>query len=150
MRKKICRGPYHRKGKLLPLSEFDRRIYPSGKVGWHSYCRSCVHYKKHKDKQPNHGFVPLSLVWWIFAELIVRLGQAETARRAGIHPSTLGRMKEGIRRYVQKRTLAKVITVLRESRRAGEFRHRDSILHGAYLRGREERKVEGKKDGNVP
>lgn len=149
MKRRICRGPYHRGGELLPISEFDRRIYRSGRVGWQSWCRSCVHYKKHKKKQPNHGFVPFSRVWWIFEEMIGRLGHMEAARRTDIHPDTLGRMKKGIRSYVQKRTVAKAIAVLREIRRAGEFRHRDSISHGAYLRGRKERVVKREKDKHV-
>lgn len=141
MKQKLCRGPYHREGKLLPITEFSLRKYSSGNIRRHCWCMHCAQHKRHKNKQPNHGYVPLEQVWWIFDELIRRVGHMEAARRIGMSPSGLRLIKTRERRQVQKFTLAKAISALRDARQKNEFRHRDSICHGAHLRGREEKKV---------
>lgn len=138
---KLCRGPYHEEGKLLPITEFSLRKYPSGRIVRSSWCIHCSQYKKHKNKQPNHGYVSMEQVWWIFDELIRRVGHTEAARRINMSSNGLRLIKKRERRQVQKFTLARAISALRDARQKNEFRHRDSICHGAYLRDREEKEV---------
>jgi hypothetical protein len=106
----------------------------------------CDQHKRHKNKQPNHGYVPVEQVWWIFDELIRRVGHMEAARRISMSPSGLGFIKRGKRRQIQKFTLARAIAALRDARQKNEFRHRDSICHGTYLRGREEKKPKNQEE----
>ncbi|MBI2013210.1 MAG: hypothetical protein HYS88_02070 [Candidatus Colwellbacteria bacterium] len=73
--------------------------------------------------------------------MIRRVGHMEAARRIGMSPTSLRLIKTRERRQVQKFTLAKAISALRDARQKNEFRHRDSICHGAYLRSREDKKA---------
>lgn len=143
---KICRGPYHREGKALPVTAFSLRKYPSGKISRHSWCIHCCLYRKHKNKQPNHGYLPVERVWWIFDELIRRVGHMEAARRINMSPTALRVIKTRGRKHVQKFTVTRAVLALRDARQKREFRHRDSISHGAYLRGRRERQPQQKEE----
>jgi hypothetical protein len=88
--------------------------------------------------------VPISRVQFALVELERRLGRNETCRRIGVADSFLLRLKD--QRNIQRVTAEKILIALREVRQEGIVRHRDSIRHGAYLRGRTEKVPTGYSD----
>lgn len=87
------------------------------------------------------GWVPLARVRPFLIELVNRLGREEAARRMGRTPRWLWYVEHEKIRSVQRDTARRILMTLRECRSHDEVRHRKSIAHGAYLRGREEREV---------
>lgn len=74
------------------------------------------------------------------------IGIVETARRLGISQVALWNIRNGKRRKIKRSTARAIVTLRTEINLSGEKRHRDSILHGAYLRNRTEKKVVYRKD----
>jgi len=58
-------------------------------------------------------------------------------------------MDRGETKNIQKATMIRLITVLRDARAKEEVRHKDSIRHGAAKRGRQERVPTKRKDFNI-
>jgi hypothetical protein len=135
---KLCNGPLHKEdGEWLSLDRFF--ILKKGKRAGKplSRCKACLQIEKFGTTE--RGLVEVSKVWWIFLELQNRLGKAEVCRRLDISHNFFYRIDKKIYRRMYKKTAIKAIHLLREVRLNGEVRHRDSIMHGAKLRGRREK-----------
>jgi hypothetical protein len=135
---KKCFGVLHPKGGVyLPLRSFWKfRKGPRAGLPF-SQCIECE--RSNKNRGEASGLVPISKVWWIFLELERRLGRAETCRRIGVSHNFWMRVERRIYLNMRIATARRAIITLREVRLSGEVRHRDSIRHGAYLRGRKEK-----------
>lgn len=86
-----------------------------------------------------HGWVEAPRYQFIFIELVRRLGVMEASRRIEITQRNLYNILNNRNKFIQVETIRRAILVLRVARANNEARHRDSIKHGAYLRGRQER-----------
>jgi len=138
---KLCRGPAHRQGALLPLSEFNS-IRSGRRAGQRrSQCKACD--RKRRAARPR---VAVSRVGPIFVELVHRLSKAEAARRMGVEIRTVSRIYERRSRWVHAETVEAALSVLLEARARGEVCHRDSIAHGAAARGRPEKTPRARRD----
>lgn len=136
---KVCRGPNHPEGGAwVPLRDFyyHRGTHRNGKP--FSRCINCENIPRLKNGPRRYsGLVSISRIRWIFRELERRLGKMETARRLGSSYNLFYRL--GKNRYIQKQTVARAISLLRELREQDYFRSPQSIHRGAHLRGEEEK-----------
>lgn len=140
---KKCRCPLHwgenGEGTWLPVSEF--RIYRSGKrkgqlLAW---CLLGTAAKRNKRFDGQTGYVPTHRVYFAVRELVAKIGKAETVRRTEIDWDTLKALLDQEYEHCQKRVAAAIFRALYDVREKGEVRHRDSIIHGAAVRGRLEK-----------
>jgi len=106
-------------------------------------CKDCenFHHFGYRNRM-----VKAERVRFAVEELVRRLGVAETNRRLGRSQQWLWQFRNGRMDHVQKRTAVAIFTTLWAVRQAGEVRHRDSIFHGAAMRGHEERVPRHKND----
>lgn len=130
--KKRCNGPLH-KGSFVPLSYFY--VFKSGKRKGKPFsrCKSCLAVGKFGDAV--HGLVPYSRVNFIFDELEARIGKAETCRSLGISQNFWMRRRNKTYKHIRKATVARAIHLLRVLRQKEIAIHRNSIKHGARMRG---------------
>ena len=144
---KKCNCELHN-GEFIPLDKFW--VFKKGKRKGLPMSRCKEGLMLQQGRNPGtSGYVPLSRFKFVFRELESRIGRVETCRRAGISINFWHRMDRGITRNVQKATVIRLISVLREAREADEVRHKDSIRHGAAARGRQERVPTTRKDFNI-
>lgn len=143
---KMCRGPLHRDGVWKPKTEFrflKKRGY------FFSECRECERYRKaHRHKRPYKvfGYAYYERYAWVFIEIVRRIGKREACRRIPMSYNTLWKTSTGRQRKIQKETVRRALLLLQELRASGEVRHKDSIAHGSYLRGRPEKIPTARKD----
>lgn len=138
---KKCTGPLHpEEGAWLPLRSFfiNKKGPRAGKPI--PQCIECQKTSKGLDPKIS-GLIPISRVWWIFIEIKNRVGKAETCRLVGVSQNFWFRAERGIYVNMRRATARRAIEVLHDLRTRNVVRHRDSIRHGAALRGREEKKV---------
>jgi hypothetical protein len=148
-RHKLCSGPAHDEPTWLPAT--DKYYYRHGPnhstaAGrLFSQCRLCNNWKK--VRSPGEaGWVPLDAALPFFTEAVRRVGLMETARRMDVSSTTVSLIVRRKRRYVQKRTLRKLMLELISMRRKNEVWHRDSIKHGSHLRGHKIKQPVDRKD----
>lgn len=146
--KKVCKCPLHN-GELVPVGEFG--AYKSGPRKGLLYS-TCTRGKKiEKGLDPNlSGLVHFSSIRFVFEELSYRLGKVETCRQLGLSHTFWHRHKNGNSPRLHKKTAAAAIALLMELREADFARHKDSIKHGAKLRGRQEKIPTQSKHFNGP
>lgn len=127
---KKCNGPTHSGWVWLPVTQFWKSKYSRLRAQCIT-CESAV--------QNSETLIDISTVYFALDELIRRLGVAEAGRRVGISDKTVTTIHRKQVYKVKRKTARKIIAALHEVRQAEEVRHRKSIRHGAYLRGREEK-----------
>src|SRR4029077_298468 len=134
---KLCRGPDHHGGQWLPVEHF---IYRNGKI--RARCRSCESKAKGSE-----NLVPLTDSYLGQVDHIVnRLGVMEAARRLEIAQASLWNIRNKRVRKLKARTARKIIVLVKTLNETGEVRHKDSIKHGAKMRGKPEREVQKRQD----
>lgn len=138
--KKVCRGPLHPEGKWVPTDRYY--VFKSGRDKGRLFPR-CIPCSL-KTARPNLEVVGMidttTEVLNIFRELQNRVGRKEACRRMGQSNNYLRLLLE-TKQYsrVHLKTVIKAKKALDEARANNEVRHKKSILHGSYLRGRDER-----------
>lgn len=135
---KLCAGPLHKdEGEWLTLDRYF--IMKKGRRANRPIpmCKACERMKRFGTTE--RGLVEVQKVWWVFEELERRVGRTETCRRVGVSANFWKRVENRVYTRMYKRTAIKAVRALREARLKGEVRHRDSIKHGASLRGHEEK-----------
>lgn len=131
---KLCCGPAHKRPTYIELERFTtiksgkRKGYPR------SRCRACETISKGAEPM-----LPAILVIPALQESINRLGVMEVSRRSGMPQPQIWQIEYGKVKKVHAKTARTIIALRDELRRTGEIRHKDSIQHGAYLRGRKEK-----------
>lgn len=141
---KVCRGPSHPHGVVLPLTTEYWYHYKRGSRGgskrgespWSYMCRACYRHRYYQRRGENKGWTLLSpRARWAVHELVGRLGMMEACRRAELSNTTVRKMIDdrGTRRF-HRESVLKVLLALREARQGGEMRHRDSVRYGATVR----------------
>jgi hypothetical protein len=161
-REKLCAGPGHDEPVWLPATEKyfyrHRRGERKGKLS--TRCRLCSNWGRLKSPGES-GYVRVDIARPFYLELVNRIGMMEAERRTGISRNALrgvvtGRGLNGERegghdyRWVQKRSLRRVMLELISVRRKGEVRHRDSISSGGARFGHKEHEVKSRYDLNQP
>jgi hypothetical protein len=141
---KLCNGPLHRQGRYVPITDFYRRRR-NGVLRPRPQCKDC---EAHWQGSPR--LVPYSRVKFAVTELVSRVGKAEAARLIGITNQQMWLMVTGQKKSLQHKTVAKILLALKYARDNNLVRHRDSIIHGATQRGREERAIQTAKDYYQP
>jgi len=143
--KKLCKGPTHPEGgEWIPITEFYKRRYTSNER-LRAWCKSCEHLMNYGKLPPELiGYLPISKYRFAIRELETKLGRQEARRRVGVGKTTWYAWVTGKRNRIQKAKAALLLRTLTEVRSTGEVRHRKSIRHGSYLRGREEKSPSGK------
>jgi hypothetical protein len=136
---KLCngvKGKFH-EPRYVPLRDFypDRHKQAKKRLLVRAECKFCTNSAS--GSQP---LVPFSQVYrsWL-TEIVNRIGPMEASRRLGITQVTLYNLRNRHVQHLRQTTATAIISVLFDLRIQNEVRHRDSILHGAYLRGREEK-----------
>jgi len=138
---KLCTGPLHRSGRYVRVHDgFYTRTY-KGKKQPRPECKECEAFRSGSERM-----VPLSRVRFALEELVNRVGKAEAGRQIGIPQQHVWKLINGHTRRVQRKTAARILVALKRARDANLLRHRDSILHGASMRGRPEKTVTRRKD----
>jgi hypothetical protein len=134
--KKLCRGPKHPNGVWLPANlEYFNKETNKGAAGLSSWCRECKAAYFAKDyRGRNIGFVPVAQVRWVLIELEARIGRSEISRKMGTSPSKVTNWFNG-QKYFQRRTVAKLLLVLRQVRDDNELRTKRDIKWGRKTRG---------------
>lgn len=139
---RLCTGGAHEEGgEWLPATKKYFYVHRQGRRAGNLYsrCRLCVNWHKLKSPGPT-GWVSVEKAWPYAYELVGRLGFSEAVRRCGISPGTMRKIINKSELKVQKRTLRKIMLQVISCRRNREVRHKKSIWHGSYIRGREERR----------
>lgn len=124
-------------GAWLPITDFWVHKTGERKGKPMSRCPACTRAQRGRD--PYSGLVPIHRVWFVFEELSFRLGKAETCRRLGTSDNIYFRNRKHAYKMMQRRTARKAMVLLRQLRNEGIARHKDSINHGAAVRGHRER-----------
>lgn len=105
-----------------PVKEFNRRVKqlqegPPRAWFWFHLCRDC---RANNYDRVAHGtvsgLIPLTEIWWIFDEIVQRLGMTKGAEAIGFSYDNLRRILYRQSRSVQKRHVRSAIMVLRELR----------------------------------
>lgn len=135
---RTCTGPSHSEIAWLPLKNFGSK--PNGQP--RSTCRACDSFQKNSEPLVNFT---VQYAGWI-EHIVNRLGVMEASRRLEISQSGLRRLRKGNPLKIKRRTARKIVALTHELNGTGEVRHRDSIVHGSYIRGREEKLPEKKGD----
>lgn len=137
---KICRGPGHDKPTLLPATNKYFVIHKSGTKAGKLYnrCRLCMNWEKILTPGLS-GYVSASIIKIYFQEGIYRVGINELSRRTNINDGTIRKIINKKCKYVQKRTVQKLMIELISMRLKDEVRHKKSIKHGSAIRGRKEK-----------
>lgn len=136
---KLCNGPLHKpEGEWMPLHSYFIMKKGSRAGKPLSRCMACDRVYKGRDKKG--GLVPVNRVWFIFEELRARIGKAETCRRLGISINLWYRVEHRVYRNMYRKTAKAAMLLLRELRTNNVARHRDSIRHGAAMRGHKEKR----------
>lgn len=136
---KLCTGPLHKEGEWVLAVKFYTK--PDGKP--RSWCIPC---ELHRSKKST-PLVDYTDSYYGFVRSIVnRLGVEEAARRMRISQQGLWQLRFGRKRKIKKKTAESILRVTAELRNSGEVRHRDSIKHGAYLRGHKEKVPAARRD----
>lgn len=158
LKKKNCNGLLHTPGKMLPLDQFWH--YKSGRHKNQPYyiCDACRKLKQNAraharaNHNPDLDLVPLKRYRWIFEEIVRKVGRTEAIRRLKGGPNLILSILDGRggHKSMRRGTVRKGIKVLAEIRANNELRHRDSIHHGSYLRGRIEKVPTDRKDLYMP
>lgn len=142
-----CSGHLHN-GRYIPPENF---IHQTGHAGNTSpRCKKC-------NGKPS--LIPLTDQHRAWIESIIRrLGTYESARRLEVShdalkcwrfvPRLLDTRKP--QRFILSTNLAKIVQLMLELKITREVRHKDSIRHGASMRGKPERPVKVKSDLYVP
>lgn len=131
------------KPRYVPISNF----YPAKtKIGVRSECMDCTALAR--GTTPDVKFTAQYRMW--VNEIIYRVGHEEAARQIGISSTHLREIKNRPGKRIRKSTAQKIVKALAELRRNNVARHRDSIKHGAYLRGKKEKIPTRRKDFNGP
>lgn len=138
-KQKLCNGPLHsEEGAWLREQSFWR--HKNGKRAGKLMSRCIECEKTARGRHPRtSGFIPVSSVWWIFREIVSRVGKAEGCRLIGISQNMWFRAERGVYRNMRRETARKAIVVLHDLREREVVRHKTSIKHGAAARGRKER-----------
>jgi len=128
---RTCTGPSHQEPTWLPLKNFNKK--PNGQP--RSTCRTCDSYQK--NSEPLVDFTVQYAGW--FEHVVNRLGVMEAARRLNISQSGLRNIRRNNPLKIKRRTARQIVSLVHELNGTNEVRHKDSIRHGSYLRGREEK-----------
>ena len=129
---KLCTGPSHENPEWVLAVKFYQR--KDGKP--RSWCIAC---ELHRSKR-SVPLVDYTDSYYGFVRSIVnRLGVEEAARRMQISQQALWQLRFGRKRKIKRKTAESILRVAQDLRQSGEVRHRDSIRHGSYLRGRKEK-----------
>ena len=135
---RTCNGPSHTETTWLPLKNFGQK--PNGQP--RSTCRTCDSYQK--NSEPLVDYTTQYAGW--FESVVNRLGVMEASRRLEISQSGLRRIRKEKPTKIKRRTARKIVQLVHELNGSQEVRHKDSIRHGSYIRGREEKLPEKKGD----
>lgn len=138
---KLCKGPLHPDGKFVALDEYwiqqSGGKYRIGKP--RSWCKSCEMFHRSPNYEENQ-LVDYKHYKLFLINVVNRLGQAEAARRLEISYSLFYQVYVvESHTKITKKFAKKIVYLLAELVRSGEVRHKKSIKHGSYLRGRKER-----------
>jgi len=128
---RTCNGPSHDQPVWLPLKNFGQKANGQPR----STCRACDSYQK--NSEPLVDFTVQYAGW--FEHVVNRLGVMEAARRLNISQSGLRNIRRNNPLKIKRRTARRIVQLVHELNGSQEVRHRDSIRHGSYLRGREEK-----------
>jgi hypothetical protein len=90
--------------------------------------------------------VPLTKIRPFIIEGVNRVGKMEFCRRTGMSQGQLYKYQHGRVEHVYKRVAKRILLEVISMRRKNEVRHRDSIAHGASVRGKSEREIESVRD----
>ncbi len=161
---KMCYGPLHDEPTMLPLTDFYLRNKKNPAQGYAQYCRYCRHYEMMLSVGYGkiQGFVKRDDVWWIFEEIVRKIGIMEACRRLEMSQQTMWAIRHGVSRrknapgvrtkkkWVKAEIAQRAILLLKELRDNHEVISRRSIKLGAAMRGKEVKPPEGKFDYEVP
>src|SRR4029077_5938657 len=126
-----CNGPSHQETVWLPFKNFGFKANGQPR----STCRACDSYLK--NSEPLVDFTVQYAGW--FEYVVNRLGVMEAARRLNISQSGLRNIRRNNPMKIKRRTARQIVSLVHELNGSQEVRHKDSIQHGSYLRGREEK-----------
>lgn len=118
---KICSGPSHREGILLPLTDFyyseDKRKKYSTTQYYSSQCRQChASIKNRKNKGKNHGYIYRYEILPYYKKLKIICGSARKAADfSGVGYTNYKYLLSGKYKRVHKTTALKIILALREA-----------------------------------
>lgn len=132
---RVCRGISHDEPVYLPATKeyFNFRKAP-GREGHIVYpCKTCVAFSKGR-RWSNHSLVSTAKVLDIYDEAVNRLGMNELARRTGLSREGIQNVVYGRVSSVRGENVRKVITVLLDARKAGEFKQDLKTVQGAQMR----------------
>ena len=90
--------------------------------------------------------VPFKKVEFAITELVNRLGINETARRIPLGHSSLWKYRNKKPTHIHRATAERILTALHTTRINGDARHKDSIQHGAIVRGHKEKIPKHRRD----
>jgi hypothetical protein len=133
---KRCAGPAHDKPTWLPAT--NKYFYFTRRGTYYNRCRLCVVWS-YAEIPEDAGFIPVDKVIPFFKEAVFRVGKMETCRRIQLTDKRLRQILGGESQFVKKATFKRLMIELVSMRRKNEVRHKDSIRHGASMRGRTER-----------
>jgi hypothetical protein len=107
--------------KWLPVREFNRRVngyaHTTRAYHWFHLCRNCRSIKYDRTAHGDvSGLVPVSKVWWIYDEIVRRVGMYECAELCGVSYDTIRLILYRKSRHVQKRNVRNAMTALRDLR----------------------------------
>lgn len=130
---KLCTGPAHRDGKMVPVSNYYPRS--DAKNGLRNQCIDCEYVRKGAERN-----VKFTSQWWAWiTEIVNRVGVREGMRQCGLSEAWFRWAKKNRPKTMHRSTARKILKALQELRKNEIVRHKDSIHHGAYLRGHEEK-----------
>lgn len=120
---RLCTGPAHDPpGVYLP--ENDKYFYRYAKGPregrFIARCRLCKAWERVKDPGSEHGWIELAKAKPFFTEASNRIGIMELSRRTGLSQEMISRIVRGHGKFVQKRSLRKVMLELVSIKRKGE------------------------------
>jgi hypothetical protein len=143
---KLCRGPLHKEGKFVPVTNFY--VIQSGRNQgkFRPQCKECESFHRGTER-----YVKLDRVWLNrIEEIVYRVGIMETCRRLGKSQNWLYNIRKHRVHHMQRRTARQIVLVLSELRRDNVARHKYSIKYGATRRGKPERIPTQSKHFNGP
>jgi hypothetical protein len=139
---KLCHGmngKFHHPA-YRPIGDFYKD--DRGKLGVRSECKSCTSLTGGHELSVR--FNSQYRAWLM--EIVHRVGPVEAGRRIGISHTTMRQWRFHPPDVIRRKQARKLVKALKEIRTQGTVRHRDSIHHGSYLRGRKEKIPTGNRD----
>lgn len=119
---RLCTGPAHDQPAWLPASDKFFYRYAKGprKGRFIARCRLCKAWERVKNPGSEHGWIELHKARPYFDEAANRIGIMELSKRTGISQERISAVIRGHGKFVQKRTLRKVMLELVSIKRHNE------------------------------